>query len=163
MYRVAEPRANFGWPYCVFDYEQKRLFLAPEYGGDRKQSGRCGQFDLPITSFPAHWAPVDVTFYTGTQFPDHYKNGAFIAFHGSWNRAPLPQAGSNVTFQPFADGKPAGDFEVFASGFAGATPPMNPDKAAARAAGVAEAPDGSLFISESQKGKVWRVMYRGGR
>jgi glucose/arabinose dehydrogenase len=89
------------------------------------------------------------------------KNGAFIAFHGSWNRAPMPQEGYNVTFQPFVDEKPSGDFEVFASGFAGATPLMNPDKAVARADGVAEAPDGSLFISESQKGKIWRVIYRG--
>ncbi|HLN02718.1 MAG TPA: hypothetical protein VK335_25740 [Bryobacteraceae bacterium] len=161
MYRVAEAGANFGWPYCVYDYLEKRLFLAPEYGGDGKKAGRCSEFNLPITTFPAHWAPVDLTFYTGAQFPEHYKNGAFIAFHGSWNRAPMPQEGYNVTFQPFADGKPAGNFEVFASGFAGKTPPMNPDNARARADGVAEAPDGSLFISESQHGKIWRVFYRG--
>ena len=65
-------------------------------------------------AFPAHWAPVDVKFYTGTQFPARYRNGAFIAFHGSWNRSPEPQAGYNVTFQPFVSGKPAGPFEVFA-------------------------------------------------
>jgi glucose/arabinose dehydrogenase len=163
MLRVAEAGANFGWPYCFFDYDQKKLFLAPEYGGDGRQVGRCSQFDLPIASFPAHWAPVDVMFYTGLQFPEHYRNGAFIAFHGSWNRAPMPQEGYNVTFQPFADGKPAGNFEVFATGFAGATPLMNPDKATARADGVVQAPDGSLYISESQKGKIWRVLYRGAR
>ena len=163
MYRVAEAGANFGWPYCVYDYLEKRLFLAPEYGGDGKKAGRCSEYNLPITSFPAHWAPVDLMFYSGSQFPEHYQNGAFIAFHGSWNRAPMPQEGYNVTFQPFADGKPAGNFEVFASGFAGKTPLMNPDDARARADGVAEAPDGSLFISESQKGKIWRVLYRGGQ
>jgi glucose/arabinose dehydrogenase len=161
MYRIATAGANFGWPYCVYDYLEKRLFLAPEYGGDGKKAGRCSQFDLPITSFPAHWAPVDLTFYTGSQFPAKYKNGAFIAFHGSWNRAPLPQEGYNVTFQPIVGDKPAGNFEVFASGFAGKTPLTNPDDARARADGVAQAPDGSLFISESQKGKVWRVLYRG--
>jgi len=161
MLRVTEAGANFGWPYYFFDYEQKKLFLAPEYGGDGKQIGRCSQFTLPVANFPAHWAPVDVMFYPSAQFPEHYKNRAFIAFHGSWNRAPMPQEGYNVTFQPFVGQKPSGNFEVFASGFAGATPLMNPDKAVARADGVAEAPDGSLFISECQKGKIWRIIYRG--
>jgi glucose/arabinose dehydrogenase len=163
MLRVAEAGANFGWPYCFFDYEQKKLFLNPEYGGDGKKVDRCSGFTLPIASFPAHWAPVDLMFYSGAQFPEHYRNGAFIAFHGSWNRAPMPQEGYNVTFQPFVDGKPSGSHEVFASGFAGKSPLMNPDNALARADGVAEAPDGSLYISESQHGKIWRVIYRGGK
>lgn len=163
MYRVAQPGSNFGWPYCFYDYGLKKLFLAPEYGGDGKQTGRCTEFNLPVASYPAHWAPVDVIFYTGTQFTAHYRGGAFIAFHGSWNRAPLPQAGSNVTFQPFSGGQPSGKFEIFADGFAGKTPPMNPDQALARADGVAQAPDGSLYIGESQKGKIWRVFYRGGK
>ena len=162
MYR-AEQGSNFGWPYCFFDYGLKKLLLNPEYGGDGKKVGRCSGFQNPITSFPAHWAPVDLMFYSGTQFPQHYKNGAFIAFHGSWNRAPMPQEGYNVTFQPFADGKPSGGHEVFASGFAGKTPLMNPDDALARADGVAHGPDGSLYICESQHGKIWRVFYRGER
>ena len=156
----AEAGANFGWPYCFFDYEQKKLFVNPEYGGDGKKVDRCSEFKLPVASFPAHWAPVDLMFYSGTQFPEHYKNGIFIAFHGSWNRAPMPQEGYNVTFQPFVDNRPSGNFEIFASGFAGATPLTNPDKAVARADGVAVAPDGSLYISESQHGKIWRVIYR---
>ena len=89
----------------------------------------------------------------GSQFPESYRNGAFIAFHGSWNRAPMPQDGYNVTFQPFANGKPSGAFEIFAEGFAGATPLMQPNAAVARANGVAQGPDGSLYIAESQKGK----------
>jgi glucose/arabinose dehydrogenase len=162
MYR-AEQGANFGWPYCFFDYGQKKLLLNPEYGGDGKAVGRCTMFTAPVAAFPAHWAPVDVMFYTGSQFPSKYRNGAFIAFHGSWNRAPMPQDGYNVTFQPFANGKPSGDFEVFAQGFAGKSPLMVPNDAVARANGVAQAPDGSLYIAESQKGKIWRVMYTGGR
>jgi glucose/arabinose dehydrogenase len=160
MYRVAQAGANFGWPYCFFDYGQQKLLLNPEYGGDGKTQGRCTQFSLPIASFPAHWAPVDVMFYSGSQFPAHYKNGAFIAFHGSWNRSPMPQDGYNVTFQPFADGKPSGKFEIFANGFAGVAELNNSNSAAARADGVAQAPDGSLYISDSQKGKIWRVFYR---
>jgi glucose/arabinose dehydrogenase len=162
MYRAVQD-SNFGWPYCFYDYGQKKLFLNPEYGGDGKTAGRCSEFTLPITAFPAHWAPVDLMFYTGSQFPEHYRGGAFIAFHGSWNRAPMPQDGYNVTFQAFSGEKPSGDFEVFAKGFPGKSPLMNPNDAAARPDGVAEGPDGSLYISDSQKGKIWRVLYQGAR
>jgi glucose/arabinose dehydrogenase len=160
MYR-AEQGSNFGWPFCFYDYGQKKLLLNPEYGGDGKTVGRCSEFQLPIASFPAHWAPVDVMFYSGTQLPAHYRGGAFIAFHGSWNRSPMPQDGYNVTFQPFANGKPSGAFEIFASGFPGRDPLMNPNQASARADGVAQGPDGSMYISDSQKGKIWRVIYTG--
>jgi glucose/arabinose dehydrogenase len=102
-------------------------------------------------------------FYEGSQFPAKYKGGAFIAFHGSWNRAPLPMAGYNVTFQAFKGDKASGDFEVFADGFKGADPLMSPNMAVARPDGVAQAPDGSLYIGDSQKGKIWRVIYRGGK
>ena len=162
LYR-AEQGANFGWPYCFYDYGQKKILLNPEYGGDGKTVGRCSEFTLPVASFPAHWAPVDLMFYTGTQFPSRYRNGAFIAFHGSWNRSPLPQMGYNVVFQPFAGGKPSGAFEVFAEGFAGSAPLRTSNDAPARPDGVAQGPDGSLYIGESVKGKVWRVTYRGGR
>jgi glucose/arabinose dehydrogenase len=162
MFR-AEQGSNFGWPYCFFDYGQKKFLLNPEYGGDGKTVGRCEQFTPPVASFPAHWAPVDVMFYSGSQFPSRYRDGAFIAFHGSWNRAPMPQDGYNVTFQPFVSGKPSGMFEIFADGFAGASPLMQPNAAVARANGVAQAPDGSLYIAESQKGKIWRVLYQGAK
>jgi glucose/arabinose dehydrogenase len=160
MYRAVQG-SNFGWPYCFYDYGQKKFLTNPEYGGDGKSASRCGGFTPPVAAFPAHWAPVDVMFYTGKEFPKQYRGGAFIAFHGSWNRAPMPQDGYNVTFQPFENGKPSGKFEVFATGFAGQSPLMNPASAAARADGVAQAPDGSLYITDSQKGKVWHVYYRG--
>jgi glucose/arabinose dehydrogenase len=161
MYR-AVAGSNFGWPYCFFDYGQQKFLLNPEYGGDGKATGRCTEFTVPVTSFPAHWAPVDVMFYSGNQFP-HYKGGAFIAFHGSWNRAPMPMDGYNVVFQPFQGGKPSGKYEIFATGFAGRTPLMKPDDAMWRADGVAQGPDGSLYITDSQKGRVWRVIAQRGK
>src|SRR5207302_6027134 len=97
----------------------QKLLLAPEYGGDGKTAGLCAQKRAPIASFPAHWAPNDLALYDGAQFPSAYRGGAFIAFHGSWNRAPLPQGGYNIVFQPLADGKPSGNYVVFADGFAG--------------------------------------------
>jgi glucose/arabinose dehydrogenase len=167
--RPAEPLyrgdkgANFGWPFCFFDYGQQKLLLNPEYGGDGKTQGRCSTsgFTGPVAFFPAHSAPVDLIFYdTKAAFPARYRNGAFIAFHGSWNRAPLPQEPSNITFQPFVNGKPSGKWEIFATGFAGKAQIMAAPDAVARADGIAEAPDGSLFITDSQKGKVWHVVYQ---
>jgi glucose/arabinose dehydrogenase len=160
LLRVTEG-ANFGWPFCFFDLPQNKLLLSPEYGGDGKTVGRCSSFVPPVAAFPAHWAPVDLMFYTGTQFPKKYQGGAFIAFHGSWNRTPMPQEGYNVTFVPFDGAAPSGKYEVFANGFAGKTPLMRPNDAMYRADGVAQGPDGSLYIAESQKGRVWRVFYRG--
>lgn len=162
MYR-ATMGMNFGWPFCFFNYKTQKLVLNPEYGGDGSKVGRCRQYSLPIASFPAHWAPMDIMFYSGHQFPKQYRGGAFIAFHGSWNRAPQPQAGYNVVFVPFADGMPSGKFEVFADGFKGKNPLMSPSAALARPNGVAQASDGSIYITDSQKGKIWRVLYRGSK
>jgi len=112
-------------------------------------------------SFPAHTAPNDLLFYTGDQFPERYRNGAFIAFHGSWNRAPLQQEGYYVIFVPMKDGLPSGDWEVFADGFSGLETVMNPGDAEHRPVGLALGPDGSLYISDSRMGTVWRVLYTG--
>ena len=152
--------SNFGWPYCFYNHAEGKLVTNPEYGGDGKKTDRCASFTPPAVAFPAHWAPNDVAFYTGTQFPTAYQGGVFVAFHGSWNRAPMPMAGYNVTFVPFANGKP-GKYEVFADGFAGKTPLMSPAEAVARPGGLAVGPDGSLYIAEDVKGKIWRVMYTG--
>jgi glucose/arabinose dehydrogenase len=153
--------ADFGWPYCYYDQLQGKKVLAPEYGGDGNIVGRCADFELPLLGFPGHWAPNDLLFYTGDQFPERYKKGAFIAFHGSTNRAPYPQSGYFVCFVPFEDGKPTGTWEVFADGFANVDPIVNVSDALYRPMGLAQGPDGSLFVAETEKGKVWRIMYRG--
>ena len=158
---LVKPGSVFGWPYCFFDGKTNQMILAPEYGGDGKAVGRCAQFEKPIANFPAHYAPVDLMFYTGTMLPAHYRGGVFMTSHGSWNRAPQPMAGYNILFQPFANGKPAGAYEVFADGFKGKEPLMSPADAAARPNGTATGPDGSIYITESNKGKTWRVIYTG--
>jgi glucose/arabinose dehydrogenase/cytochrome c5 len=157
---VAKGGAWYGWPNCYFDPRRKRLVLAPEYGGDGGEKiGVCEKAEAPIAHYPAHWAPNDLKIYRGSLFPEAYSGGAFIAFHGSWNRAPGPQGGYNVVFQPLADGKPAGDYIIFADGFAGRY--KEPGRAAHRPSGLAVAPDGSLFISDDQAGRIWRVTYAG--
>jgi glucose/arabinose dehydrogenase/mono/diheme cytochrome c family protein len=153
--------SNFGWPYAYFDQLQGKNVLAPGYGGDGKKTERTGTFDKPVVGFPGHWAPMDLLFYKGRQFPERYNNGVFIAFHGSTDRSPYPQAGYIVCFVPVQNGKPQGDWEVFADGFAGVDTVYNTSDAIYRPMGLAEGPDGSLYISESNKGKIWRVMYTG--
>ncbi|WP_234573561.1 PQQ-dependent sugar dehydrogenase [Rhodohalobacter sp. 614A] len=160
MFRLTEG-ANAGWPYCYYDWRQEEKVLSPEYGGDGQEVGRCSEFLDPVVAFPGHWAPNGLLFYTGQHFPRHYQGGAFIAFHGSWNRAPLPQRGYRVSFVPFENGSPAGDYETFADGFAGVDPIPNPGAAEHRPMGLAIAPDGALYISDSVKGRIWRVVHTG--
>jgi glucose/arabinose dehydrogenase/mono/diheme cytochrome c family protein len=152
---------DYGWPECYYDGVQNKLVLAPEYGGDGgKSQGVCAQKLAPAASFPAHWAPNDLLLYYGKGFPQHYNGGAFIAFHGSWNRAPFPQAGYNVVYQPLSNGKAVGNCEIFATGFSGGF--MDPGKAKQRPTGLARAPDGALFVSDDVHGRIYRIEYRGG-
>jgi len=151
---------NFGWPYCYYDHFKEQKVLNPEYGGDGEKVGRCEEMEDPIIAFPGHWGPNDLVFYTGDMFPEKYRNGAFVAFHGSWNRAPRPQQGYNVIFVPFENGEPTGEYEVFANQFAGSGEPFtSPSDAEFRPTGVAVGADGSLYISETETGRIWRVFY----
>lgn len=154
-----------GWPYCYHDavFEGEKV-LAPEYGGNGQiVSGggiNCASFTRPLASFGGHWAPNGMHFYSGNQFPERYRNGVFIAFHGGFDRAPLPNEGYNVMFLPMgANGLPSAAAEVFADGFAGSTGPL-PANARHRPVGVTEGPDGSLYISDDRGGRIWRVVYR---
>ena len=150
---------DFGWPYCYYDQIQKKKLLNPEYGGDTKKEGRCAGVEQPLYGFPGHWAPNAVLFYTGTLFPERYRNGVFIAFHGSWNRTPLKQQGFCVAFLPFKDGKVTGNHEIFASGFTGKDSLDGPNESRYRPCGLAQGPNGELFISDSKQGRVWKVGY----
>jgi glucose/arabinose dehydrogenase len=147
---------DFGWPYCFYNGEVNKLVAAPEFGGDGTTVGRCASKKAPIATFPGHWAPNALLIYTGSQFPARFRNGAFIAFHGSWNRAPLPNAGFRVTFVPATNGRIGRAYETFADGFA-------PDvtKPEHRPTGLAQGPDGSLYVTDDRGGRVWRVWYVG--
>jgi glucose/arabinose dehydrogenase len=150
--RVTEG-ADFGWPYCYYDGLAGRYVVAPEYGGDGRDGARCGRVPAPLVAFPAHWAPDGLAFHSGTGLPARYRDGAFIAFHGSWNRAPMPQQGFKIVFVPFT-GAEAGRWEVFADGF---------QARGSRPVDVAEGPDGSIYVSDDAGGRVYRILYMGGR
>lgn len=151
--------ADFGWPNCYFNGFEMQHKLAPEYGGDGKIQGECAARDKPVAAFPAHWAPNDVAIYTGKAFPAAYSQGAFIAFHGSWNRAPAPQDGYLVAFQPLKDGKASGTWIRFADGFSGGF--KEPGRAVHRPAGLAVGPDGALYVADDVRGRIWRITYHG--
>jgi len=149
--------ADFGWPECYYDRFQNKLVLAPEYGGDGGNAvGVCAEKTAPVAAFPAHWAPNDLLIYSGTAFPTAYQGGAFIAFHGSSHRE---HGGYNVVFQSLKDGEAAGDFVVFADGFAGLI--KEPGQAAFRPTGLAQGSDGALYVSDDLHGRIWRVTYQG--
>jgi glucose/arabinose dehydrogenase/mono/diheme cytochrome c family protein len=151
---------DYGWPKCYYDPYQSKLVLAPEYGGDGGHAvGVCASKISPVAAFPAHWAPNAMTYYNQKQFPARYRDGVFIAFHGSWDRAPYAQGGYNVVFQSLAKAHTGSGCEVFADGFAGAT--VSPEGAVHRPSGVAVGPDGSLFVSDDMKGRIYKITYTG--
>jgi glucose/arabinose dehydrogenase len=165
LIRIADGSDN-GWPYCYFDSSvRSRKVLAPEYGGDGEiVSGPngidCATFNQPLATFGAHWAPNGMHFYRGGQFPARYRGGLFIAFHGGFDRAPLPNEGYQVMFVPIGvDGRPSGLPEQFADGFAGSSGPL-PATAVHRPVGVTEGPDGSLYVSDDRGGRIWRIIHR---
>jgi glucose/arabinose dehydrogenase len=153
--------ADYGWPYCYYDVDRHSLVLAPEYGGNGETTGQCSAKVPPLMAFPGHWAPDGMVFYTGNQFPAAYRGGAFIAFHGSWNRAPLPQAGFRVVFAPFRFNRPVGTFTTFADGFNPSPAPGRATPGTRRPTGITQAPDGSLFVTDDTGGTIWKITYRG--
>ncbi len=152
---------NFGWPYCYWSHEQKKLVTAPEYGGDGKKTDRCTSgIKQPVYAFPGHWAPNDMMFYTGSQLPAEYKNGAFVAFHGSWNRAPLPNAGFRVAFLPL-NGERAGTHRDIASEFSMPNQMPGRDGRIHRPTGLAQGTDGSIYVSDDVAGTIYKISYKG--
>ncbi|QNF33764.1 PQQ-dependent sugar dehydrogenase [Adhaeribacter swui] len=147
--------ADGGWPYIYYDHQKKQKMLAPEYGGDGQKTGGETALD-PLVAFPAHLAPNALLFYTGNMFPARYKNGAFIAFHG---KSAELQKGYVVAFIPFKNGKPAGKWEIFADNFAGVDLVQPTGPIQHRPCGLAQGPDGALYVSDDLKGTVYRITY----
>ena len=151
---------DYGWPECYYDSFQRKLVLAPEYGGDGgKTVGICASKLGSVAAFPAHWAPNAMVRYDQKQFPTRYSHGVFIAFHGSWNRAPYAQGGYNVVFQPLDGDHASGNCEIFADGFAGAK--KTPEGAEHRPSGLAVGPDGALYVADDIRGRIFRITYVG--
>ncbi|QHV93704.1 PQQ-dependent sugar dehydrogenase [Spirosoma endbachense] len=146
-----------GWPYIYYDHIQKKKILAPEYGGDGKKTG--GEKTInPLMAFPAHLGPNGLLFYTGTAFPEKYRNGAFIAFHAQ--SAELHK-GYMVAFVPFKNGKPSGNWEIFADNFAGTDLVKPTGPVQHRPCGLAQSADGSLYVTDDLNGTLFRIAYKG--
>lgn len=159
MHRIVKG-GNYGWPYAYFDARRGKRMLSPEYGGDGETLVPANEYIDPIAAFPAHWAPTDLLFYRGKAFPKAYRNGAFVAFQGSWNRSPLPQSGYNVTFVPFDKGGRPGRWQVFADNFTrGPLKDNHPANAPYRPVGLATDKAGALYVMDSRQGRIWRITY----
>jgi glucose/arabinose dehydrogenase len=107
---------------------------------------------IPDVLLGAHVAPLQFAFYTGKQFPESYWGGAFVAEHGSWNRA--TRAGYQIAFVGFKNGKPSADPVPFMTGL---VPDPSKSEVYGRPVGVAVAPDGSLLVSDDGAGVVYRI------
>jgi glucose/arabinose dehydrogenase len=133
---------HFGFPYC-----HAGEIADPELAGNK----HCEQFVAPAWKFKAHIAPLGMRFYTGSQFPAHYKNQLFVAQHGSWNRT-KPQ-GYQVVSIEFKGGKPVSE-HVFIDGWL-----TKENEVLGRPTDILQMPDGSLLISDDTLGVIYRVQY----
>jgi glucose/arabinose dehydrogenase len=141
--RVSKIGEHFGYPYC-----HQGDLADPKYGAERK----CSEFTPPVYKQGPHIAGLGMKFYTGDQFPPEYKNGIFIAQHGSWNRA--KKLGYRVLFLSVdPDGKNPKE-QVFAGTW------LDDQKILGRPADVLQAPDGSLLVADDQAGAIYRISYQ---
>ena len=154
MYEVHQGD-DAGWPYVYYDHIQKKKIMAPEYGGDGKKLGTAKTIN-PLAAFPAHMGPNALLFYTGTAFPERYRNGAFIAFHG---QSQSLHKGYLVGFVPFKNGKPSGPWEIFADNFAGIDLIKPTGPVQHRPCGLAQGPDGSLYVTDDLNGTIFKISY----
>ena len=146
---------DFGWPYTYYDGEKRIRLISPEYGGDGKKQAAPGTYSTPVLTFQSRRAaPLDLLFYAGSTFPATYHSGAFVVLHGTGNKS-----GYNVVFVPFDRNGKAGAPQVFADGFAAFDPASQTPRAKYRPIGIAEGPDGAVYVGDSQKGRVWRIAY----
>ncbi|MDB4916935.1 MAG: glucose sorbosone dehydrogenase [Gemmatimonadetes bacterium] len=143
---------NYGWPFCYGDKVPDKYFSNEPKGSSKDEM--CPRTAAPVLSFVAHSAPIQMAFYTGTQFPSDVRGDAFVAMRGSWNRQ--PPSGYKLVRIHFENGKPV-RFDDFATGFI--TPDGN--TYVARLAGVAMAMDGSLLLGDDTNGVIYRISYGG--
>ncbi len=141
--------AFYGWPYAYAGPHEDPINKGKR--PDLVKKTIAG--DVLLQS---HVAVLDFAFYTGKQFPREYQGGAFLAFHGSWNRS--KRVGYEVAFIPFANGKPSGAVRDFMTGWM--VSPESKD-VWGRPVAVLQLPDGSLLVSDDGGKKIWRISYKG--
>jgi len=140
----------YGWPFAYAGPNED-----PRRKGENPELvAKTVQGDVLLGS---HVAVLDFTFYTGKMFPKEYQGGAFLAFHGSWNRA--KRVGYSVVFIPFAKGMPSGEQRDFMTGFM-----LSPDEREVwgRPVAVFQMLDGSLLVTDDGGKKIWRIKYGAG-
>ena len=157
LFRIEKER-DYGFPYCLFDPAVNRMVTSPAYGGESRGASRCAAVPRPLAVFAAHAAPLALVVYRGKMFPPRFQGRFFVALHGSLFRAPLDPTGYSVMFVPRrADGTFGGP-EPFADALSAKTFPFRGSRA--RPSGLAVGPDGSLFVTDDNGGRIWRIVFR---
>jgi glucose/arabinose dehydrogenase len=150
----------FGWPYAYLsaqNLDPRQLVNGSSTGGISKRPDLVSQTKTPDVLFQAHSAALGLQFYDGDTFPTRYRNGAFVAFRGSWNRS--AGTGYKIVFVPFnASNRPAGGYEDFLTGFL--SDPSGPTTWG-RPVGLLVLPDGSLLLTDEANNRIYRVQYKG--
>jgi glucose/arabinose dehydrogenase len=141
---------HYGWPFAYANNQIIQIKNYPDWFDPKQWAARSTG---PVLMYDAHAAPLQMTFYTGAQFPAEYRNDAFVAMHGSWNRK--PPVGYEVVRIRFENGQPK-EFVPFLTGFLLEGPAFF-----SRPAGIAVAQDGSLLIGDDANGMMYRVSYTG--
>ncbi len=137
----------YGWPYSyIGDNVDQRV--------KPQRPDLVARATIPDVLLGAHVAPLQFAFYTGKQFPESYRGGAFVAEHGSWNRA--KRSGYQIAFVAFKNGKPSADPVPFMTGL---VPDPGGHDVNGRPVGVAVAPDGSLLVSDDGAGVIYRISF----
>lgn len=149
----------FAWPYCYYDQVLDKMIRAPEYGGDGHSNEGCLDYPKPLVAFPGHYGPNALRFYSGTEFPEKYHQGAFIAFHGAVQISTGKLQHNQVIFIPFNHGMPGKNWEIFIDGFSG-PPGSELGNTEYRPTGLAIGPQGALYVVDSTQGKIWKIGYR---
>jgi glucose/arabinose dehydrogenase len=142
--RVSRPGQNFGFPFC-----HGGTIPDPQFG----KLGRCADAEPPVQALGPHVAPLGLRFYTGRMFPEAYRGQAFIAEHGSWNRSKAAgRTGYRIALVRL-QGDRSVAYETFAEGW------LDGDQVRGRPVDLLVAPDGSLLVSDDERGAIYRISY----
>lgn len=157
VFRIENGR-DYGFPYCLYDPALNRMVTSPAYSRESLEPSRCGSLPRPLAVFAAHSAPLALVVYRGTMFPPRFRAGLFVALHGSLFRAPLDPTGYSVMFVPRHGDGTFGAPEPFADALSARRFPLRGSRP--RPSGLAVGPDGSLYVTDDNGGRIWRIVFR---
>jgi glucose/arabinose dehydrogenase len=157
LFRI-DSAGDYGFPYCMHDPRSGEMVLTPAYAQAPAYGERCPGLPKPAATFTAHSAPLALLFYSARQFPERYRDGLFVALHGSLFHAPLSPAGYSVAFLPSSRITSSGPVETCARGARRSIGNLRSQRI--RPSGLAVDSAGALYISDDNSGRIWRIRWK---